>query len=82
MVGFYAFGRPTLLINDHDLAKQMFITDFDYFPNRKPFRVEVFHAQYDKIFKTLLINAEGEYWRQLRSALSPIFTSGKLRGAI
>ena len=80
MVGFYAFGRPALLINDLDLAKQMFITDFDHFPNRRPVTIEVFHKQYDKIFKKLLFSVEGEEWKQLRSAVSPIFTSGKLRG--
>ena len=82
MVGFHAFGRPGLLINDLDLAKQILITDFDHFPNRRPFKVEVFHAQYDKIFKKFLFATEGEEWKQLRSIVSPIFTSGKLREVV
>ena len=79
MVGFHSFGRPSLLINDLDLAKQILITDFDQFTNRKPFEVKVFHAQYDDIFRKLLVTAEGEEWKQIRSLLSPIYTSAKLR---
>ena len=79
MVGFHSFGRPSLLINDLDLAKQILITDFDQFTNRKPFEVKVFHAQYDDIFRKLLVTAVGEEWKQIRSLLSPIYTSAKLR---
>merc|ERR1719245_78007 len=79
MVGFHSFGRPSLLINDLDLAKQILITDFDQFSNRRPFEVKVFHAQFDDIFRKLLVSAEGEEWKQIRSLLSPIYTSAKLR---
>merc|ERR1719323_1148319 len=79
MVGFHSFGRPSLLINDLDLAKQILITDFDQFTNRRPFEVKIFHAQYDDIFRKLLVTAEGEEWKQIRSLLSPIYTSAKLR---
>ena len=74
VVGYFQFSDPTLVINDLDLAKQMFIKDFDHFADRREFKGG--HEYLDN----MMIFYEGEQWKEMRSIMSPIFTSGKLKG--
>ena len=71
------------MVNDLELAKRILIADFDHFENTPfsggSFKAQVFHAKCDKILDKLFILKEGEEWREMRSAVSPIFTSGKLK---
>ena len=73
MVGSFSFSKPSLMINDLDLAKQMFIKDFDHFMDRRSMTLG--HEYLDN----MLFFMAGEPWRELRSIMSPIFTSGKLK---
>ena len=73
MVGYFQFSEPTLVINDLELAKQMFIKDFDHFVDRREFKGG--HEYLDN----MMIFTEGEEWKEVRSMMSPIFTSGKLK---
>ena len=73
MVGYFQFSEPTLVINDLELAKQMFIKDFDHFVDRRDFKGG--HEYLDN----MMIFSEGEEWKEIRSIMSPIFTSGKLK---
>ena len=73
MVGYFSFDTPTLVINDLDLAKQMFIKDFDHFVDRR--HLEMGHEYMDNAMMVL----EGEAWKEMRSNFSPMFTSGKLK---
>ena len=74
MVGYFSFDTPTLVINDLDLAIEMFIRDFDHFVDRRPF--EMGHEYMDNMMMLL----EGDAWKEMRSIISPAFTSGKLKG--
>ena len=73
MIGFHAFGAPILLVNDLDLAKQIFIKDFDHFLDRRQFKMD--HEYLDNMMTQLT----GDAWKEMRSAVSPVFTSGKLK---
>ena len=73
LVGYFQFSNPTLVINDLELAKQMFIKDFDHFVDRREFKGG--HEYLDN----MMMMMEGEEWKQMRSIMSPIFTSGKLK---
>ena len=73
MVGSFSFSTPSLMINDLDLAKQMFIKDFDHFVDRRS--VTFGHEYLDN----MLFFMAGEPWKEMRSIISPMFTSGKLK---
>ncbi|CAG7827729.1 unnamed protein product, partial [Allacma fusca] len=55
--------------------KQIYVKDFDYFVNRRGFDVE----KHDPHMHLSLINQTGESWKDLRSKMSPNFTTGKIR---
>ena len=73
VVGSFMFSKPSLMVNDLDLAKQMFIKDFDHFMDRRSMTLG--HEYLDN----MLFFMAGEPWKELRSIISPIFTSGKLK---
>jgi cytochrome P450 family 6 len=80
MVGYYTFGTPTLLVNDLDIAKQILIKDFDHFADRRDMTFSESDSSTNKYWNNQLLVLEGEKWRKMRSAISPVFTSGKLKG--
>lgn len=58
MVGSFSFSTPSLVINDLDLAKQMFIKDFDHFVDRRS--VSFGHEYLDN----MLFFMDGEPWKE------------------
>lgn len=66
-----------LLVGDPKLVKAVLIKDFDHFVDR---RYVPLITDSDTIFKELLNRMTGEEWKATRAMLSPIFTSGKLKG--
>ena len=73
MFGYIGFGKAVLVINNLNLAKQMFIKDFDHFLDRRT--LDLGH----EYFNNMLVFLEGESWKQMRAITSPAFTSGKLK---
>ncbi|KAF2899548.1 hypothetical protein ILUMI_06622 [Ignelater luminosus] len=75
-VGLYQFTQPVLLVRDPDLIKQITVKDFDVFPERRQFASE----DIDLIWsKNLFAIRGGTKWHDMRSTLSPSFTSSKMR---
>ncbi|XP_076241058.1 uncharacterized protein LOC143183426 [Calliopsis andreniformis] len=74
MIGLYMKQNPVLVLNDADFIKDVLIRDFSKFADRG-FNV---HEKTEPL-SPHLFNLEAERWRPLRSKLSPIFTSGKLK---
>lgn len=73
-IGIYLLIYPGLLINDPVLIKQIWIKDFNVFPNRGfPVNEDV-----DPLSANLL-ELDGYLWKQLRHKLTPLFTPGKLK---
>ncbi len=77
VVGYHSLGNMTLVVNDLDLVKQMFIKDFDHFVDRR--KVNLGTGPLAKYFDNNLLNLDGDQWKEMRSTVSPAFTSGKLR---
>ena len=76
MWGHYGvLGAPQLVIRDMELMKDVFIKDFDYFPEQR----EMYFSN-NKYVKNMLIVIKGEKWKAMRTMTTPMFTSGKLRG--
>ncbi len=45
MVGYFAFGRPILLVIDLELAKAILVKDFDHFADRRHFDISQVSGQ-------------------------------------
>lgn len=73
--GFMELYNPVLYLTDLDLMKSVYIKDFDHFTNRRGFDVE----KQDPHMHYSLFNQNGESWKNLRSKMSPTFTTGKIR---
>jgi len=76
--GYFSFGQPIWVINDEELAKQVLIKDFDHFVDKR-FIPEVSKTKANAIITSFLTNLNGEKWKAMRTMLSPVFTSGKLK---
>ncbi|XP_024215216.1 probable cytochrome P450 6a14 [Halyomorpha halys] len=76
--GVWSFWKPKLLILDPELIEQILIKDFSYFTDRE---VPNDDNKNDPLANHL-VNQNGNNWKTLRSKLSPIFSSGKLKTMI
>ncbi|XP_031772952.1 cytochrome P450 6A1-like isoform X1 [Apis florea] len=74
MVGLYIGRNPILFLKDPELIKDVLIRDFSKFADRG-FNV---HEKVEPLSQHLF-NLEPKRWRPLRSKLSPMFTSKKLK---
>lgn len=74
MIGIFTRKTPILIIQDPDLIKDVLIRDFSKFANRG---IPI-HEKAEPL-SPHLFNLEVERWRPLRTRLSPVFTSGKLK---
>ena len=81
-VGWFMMGQPVLNINDPELLRIIMVKDFNHFVERSSYDGDMFKegGQYDKLWGLQLTGAQGEEWKQLRAAFSPIFTSGRMKG--
>lgn len=75
-VGSYLFLQPTLVIRDPDLLKQIMVKEFDSFVDHN----EIIPPGIDEMWSRGIFALKGERWRDMRSTLSPAFTSSKMRG--
>nr|AKZ17701.1 cytochrome P450 monooxygenase CYP9Z63 [Tenebrio molitor] len=73
--GIYQFFAPTLLIRDPDLIKQITVKDFDHFVDHRGF----VPTESDPLLGKSLFSLSGMKWREMRSTLSPSFTSSKMK---
>ena len=81
IVGYYGIlgSSPTLVINDLDIAKRILIKDFDHFIDRRQLDLA---EEPNKYLMNMLTTMTGDKWKAMRSLISPVFTSGKLKGFV
>lgn len=73
--GVYQTTIPTLMLRDPELIKQITVKDFDHFVDHRSFVPE----SIDPVWTKNLFALKGDIWREMRSTLSPTFTSSKMR---
>ncbi|XP_034477529.1 cytochrome P450 6g1-like [Drosophila innubila] len=75
VVGIYVFNKPALVIREPELIKSVLIKDFNRFTNR--------YARCDPHGDVLgsnnLFLVRNPQWKEIRTKLTPVFTSGKLK---
>jgi hypothetical protein len=74
-VGIFSFDKPILLTRDLELVKNILVKDFQTFMDRTVSAEE----KIDPLFANSLPVLKGQLWRHLRTNLTPVFTSGKMR---
>jgi cytochrome P450 family 6 len=74
-VGIFSFDKPSLLIRDLELAKNIVVKDFHKFMDRI-FSVE---DTFDPLFALNLGMLKGQLWRYIRTKLNSVFTPSKIK---
>ncbi|KAF2892017.1 hypothetical protein ILUMI_14156, partial [Ignelater luminosus] len=73
--GLYQFFIPGLFLRDPDLIKQLTVKDFDHFTDH----YQMLPENSEPLWEKNLFSLRGEKWRNMRSTLSPSFTSSKMK---
>lgn len=73
--GMFDFVTPVLLIRDPELIKSVAIKNFESFQDHK----NILNSDLDPLFTKNLFFLQGERWRDIRTLLSPSFTSSKMK---
>ncbi|KAK3101224.1 hypothetical protein FSP39_001916 [Pinctada imbricata] len=71
--GTFDGRQPNLLVADQELLKELFVKKFHFFPDR-----QVINGVNGDMEEAIL-NLKGEHWKNVRSLMTPTFTSGKLK---
>ncbi|XP_023717578.1 cytochrome P450 9e2-like [Cryptotermes secundus] len=73
--GVYEFLNPIILLRDPELIKMMTVKDFEHFLDRG---VPISEED-EPLFGKGLFSLKGQRWKDMRSTLSPAFTSSKMK---
>lgn len=66
--------NPAVMVYDLDLVRDIFIKDFNNFTGRG-----LFHNEKDDPLTGNLLGLDGPKWKDMRTKISPTFTSGKMK---
>lgn len=73
--GMFDFQTPTIVIRDPEIIKSIGIKSFESFTDHRGFTNE----SIDPIFGRSLFSLKGDQWKEMRTILSPSFTSSKMK---
>jgi len=74
-VGCFDGMTPVVMIRDPELIKAIGVKHFEMFPDHRGFVDE----DTDPLFSKILFSLRGEKWRNVRTLLTPTFTSSKMK---
>lgn len=73
-VGIYVFDKPCLLLRDPEIIKRILIKDFNDFSDKL-----MRSSEKEKLSNNCIFLIENPSWKYLKSNLSSLFTSSKLK---
>ncbi|GIY71242.1 hypothetical protein CDAR_110211 [Caerostris darwini] len=71
--GYFIGEIPYIVVNDLDMLKEVFIRDFHVFTNRPDMFVNM------KPLNKTVIHLKDKRWKEVRSFITPTFSSGKIK---
>lgn len=74
-LGFHQMNMPTLMVRDPEIIKQITVKSFENFVDH----TIIFTEDIEPLFGKSLLALKGQKWRNMRAALSPAFTSAKMK---
>ncbi|XP_034830601.1 cytochrome P450 9e2-like [Maniola hyperantus] len=74
-IGRYEFVKPILMIRDLELVKKITVKDFEHFLDHRSLADD----KVEPLFARNLFSLKGQEWKDMRSTLSPAFTSSKIK---
>jgi cytochrome P450 family 6 len=74
-VGIFSFDKPSLLVRDLELVKNILVKDSNIFSDR----IAYIDKNLDPLFGRIMFVMKGQRWRELRTNLTPVFTLGKIK---
>lgn len=75
--GVFEGRRPLLTLMDPDLIKTVTIRDFEHFTDRI-----TLNSRQPRFWSRSLLNLKGSEWKGVRSTLTPVFSSSRLRNML
>uniref|UniRef100_A0A336MM30 CSON003194 protein n=1 Tax=Culicoides sonorensis TaxID=179676 RepID=A0A336MM30_CULSO len=73
-IGVYMFFNPAILVRDVNIVKRILISDFNHFYNRG-----LYLNKEKSPLAASLTTLKGKDWKDLRTKLNPLFSSGRLK---
>nr|XP_026327064.1 cytochrome P450 9e2-like [Hyposmocoma kahamanoa] len=73
--GSFQLVKPMVQVRDIELIKNISIKDFEHFLNHNQF----LNTEIEPVFGRNLFGLTGQEWKDMRSTLSPAFTSSKMK---
>ncbi|XP_026332430.1 cytochrome P450 9e2-like, partial [Hyposmocoma kahamanoa] len=73
--GYFKFTSPVLVVRDIKMIKKIAIEDFEHFLDHN----RIINKDTDPLFGRNLLALKGQEWKDMRSTLSPAFTSSKMK---
>jgi hypothetical protein len=74
-IGIFSFDKPSLLIRDVELVKNILVKDSQIFIDH----IMTVNVELDPVFGRGLFMLKGQIWRHVRTSLTPVLTSGKVK---
>ncbi|XP_069676170.1 cytochrome P450 9e2-like isoform X2 [Periplaneta americana] len=71
----FIFRHPVIIVNDLELIKAVTVKDCDYFIDHRTTAFEYG----EPLWRKGLFNLKGQTWKDMRSTLTPAFTSSKMK---